>query len=98
MSEDLHANQGSNLEDYFDALLEQKLKGLHLEESLPEELKKEVFNTIDTIGLMAEVVDLFAIKFPLANLKFFDADSELPSPGEQDADPDSTPEPPPQKD
>ncbi|GAB4244038.1 MAG: hypothetical protein Kow0027_03540 [Saprospiraceae bacterium] len=64
------------LEETFDRILESKLKGIEPEGQMPENLKKAVFDTIDTVGLVAEVVDLFAVKFPLANLSFLSEEDE----------------------
>lgn len=43
--------------------LEEQFKGLLPTDDAPPELKEEVFNTIDTLGLIGDIVDLFTIKF-----------------------------------
>lgn len=43
--------------------LEEKFKQLLPDDNAPEELKEEVFNTLDTFNLMGDIVDLFTTKF-----------------------------------
>ncbi len=44
-----------NLEDMFKQLIP--------DENAPEELKKEVFQTLDTLNLLGDLADLFTAKF-----------------------------------
>lgn len=37
----------------------------------PEELKEEVFGTLETLELVADIVDLFTVKFVQSNLAPF---------------------------
>ena len=47
----------------------------------PDSLKKEVFATLDTIQLVADVTDLFTVKFTKAESQLIDlVDTDLPSP------------------
>lgn len=50
--------------------LEEQFKGLLPEEDAPQELKEEVFNTIDTLSLIGDIVDLFTTKFSHAETAF----------------------------
>lgn len=43
--------------------LEAQFKGLLPKDDAPQELKEEVFNTIDTLSLIGDIVDLFTTKF-----------------------------------
>ena len=45
------------------ANLEEKFKQLIPDENAPEELKKEVFQTLDTLNLLGDLADLFTVKF-----------------------------------
>ncbi len=40
-----------------------QFKGLLPKDDAPQELKEEVFNTIDTLSLIGDIVDLFTTKF-----------------------------------
>ncbi len=42
------------------------------EEPAPEALKEEVFDTLDTIHLLADVMDLFTVKFGNTEAEFLD--------------------------
>lgn len=76
-------NRNTDREAELDRILEAKFQGMAQDEEIPESLKKEVFNTLDTVEFLAEVVDLFAVKFPLANLKFLGESED-----NKDAEPD----------
>ena len=43
--------------------LEEQFKSLLPTEDAPLELKEEVFNTLDTLSLVGDIVDLFTTKF-----------------------------------
>lgn len=43
--------------------LEAQFKSLLPNDNAPQELKEEVFNTIDTLSLIGDIVDLFTTKF-----------------------------------
>lgn len=51
--------------------LENFMKSLPAEE-VPEELKKEVFNSLDSIELVANIFDLFTAKFAKVETDFID--------------------------
>jgi len=51
--------------------LEEKFKALLPKEDAPEELKEEVFQTLDTLNLVGDVVDLFTGKFVQTEASFF---------------------------
>ena len=52
--------------------LEDKFRQLLPKEDAPEELKQEVFNTLDMLNLVGDVVDLFTAKFSKTEASFFD--------------------------
>jgi hypothetical protein len=52
--------------------LEEKFKALIPKEDAPEELKKEVFKTLDTLNLIGDIADLFTDKFTKTEAAFFD--------------------------
>ncbi|GJM35374.1 MAG: hypothetical protein DHS20C18_43750 [Saprospiraceae bacterium] len=54
------------------ANLEEQFKQLIPDENAPEELKKEVFNTIDTLNLLGDIADLFTSKFTQTKATFLD--------------------------
>ena len=43
--------------------LEKQFQNLKGKGKLPEEVKKDVFNTLDTLNLIADITDLFTVKF-----------------------------------
>ncbi|MFT4759872.1 MAG: hypothetical protein ACI9XO_003649 [Paraglaciecola sp.] len=51
--------------------LEEKFKAMLPKEDAPEELKKEVFQTLDTLNLIGDVADLFTTKFTRTEVTFF---------------------------
>lgn len=48
-------------------ILEDKLGELQSRTEAPEEIKEEVFNTLDTMSFFVELADLFTIKFTETN-------------------------------
>lgn len=44
-------------------ILEEKFGALESKAEAPEELREEVFNTLDAMGLFADLADLFTVKF-----------------------------------
>lgn len=42
------------------------------EDAAPEELKKEVFKTLDSINLVADMIDLFTAKFTISEAGLLD--------------------------
>lgn len=50
--------------------LEDKFKQLLPQEDAPQELKKEVFGTIETLTLIGDIADLFTAKFSIAQSQF----------------------------
>ena len=57
--------------------LTEKIQQLGQTEVLPEELKKEVFSTLDTLNLFADIADLFTAKFTMTELEAFGISTEL---------------------
>lgn len=61
-------------------VLEQKFLELKDErapqEEAPAELKKEVFNTLNSLILLTDLADLFTVKFAQTNLTFLDPSLE----------------------
>lgn len=43
--------------------LEEQFKKLFSEDAAPEEIKEEVFNTIDSLTFLGDLADLFTAKF-----------------------------------
>lgn len=52
--------------------LEEQFGQMRSSEPVPEQLKEEVFNSLDTILLVADVVDLFTVKFTQTESEFLD--------------------------
>lgn len=52
--------------------LEEQFKNLLPAEDAPLELKEEVFNTLDTLSLVGDIVDLFTTKFSESEATFLD--------------------------
>lgn len=45
--------------------------------SVPEELKEEVFGTLDTLNLFADIADLFTLKFSMTEFEAISTVTEL---------------------
>ena len=61
--------------------LEEKFKQLLPDDDAPEELKEEIFNTIDTLHFLGDLADLFTAKFSQTETQFLDLiqnDDEAP--------------------
>lgn len=57
-------------------VLEQKFSQMNIDnDEAPAELKKEVFNTLNSMILVGDILDLFTIKFAQTELTFLDPDS-----------------------
>lgn len=56
--------------------LEEKFKQMLPKEDAPEELKKEVFQTLDTLNLIGDIADLFTAKFSKTEAAFFNISDE----------------------
>lgn len=52
--------------------LEEKFKELQSDTQAPEGLKEEVFNTLDSLAFMGDLVDLFTVKFTHTESEFLD--------------------------
>ncbi len=52
--------------------LEEQFGQMRSSEPAPEELKEEVFRTLDTLNLLADIVDLFTVKFSKSEAEFLD--------------------------
>ena len=57
------------LSEHLEAQFNQMAKGT----AAPSELQTEVFNTLDTIGLIGDVADLFTVKFTFSEAAVIDA-------------------------
>jgi len=57
--------------------LVEKFQQLGTKEALPVELKKEVFGTLDTLNLFADIADLFTAKFTMTELEAFGISTEV---------------------
>lgn len=64
---DRQEEAGANRED-----LEKVFKKLEPDIDPPKDLKKEVFNTLDTITFFGDIVDLFTVKFSTSEANFLD--------------------------
>ena len=51
------------LSDKVEQNLENQFQGLKEDTEMPKDLKEEVFNTLDTLTLLGDFVDLFTTKF-----------------------------------
>lgn len=49
--------------------LEELFQASEEEKEAPEVLKEEVFSTLDTLQLAADIIDLFTVKFVESNIK-----------------------------
>lgn len=56
--------------------LEEKFREMLPKEDAPEDLKKEVFQTLDTLNLIGDIADLFTAKFTKTEAAFFDLTSD----------------------
>ena len=52
--------------------LKQQFQNLNTDSAAPEDLKKEVFSTLDTITLFSDVLDLFTAKFSESEAELID--------------------------
>jgi len=52
--------------------LEEQFGQMRPEAPIPEELKEEVFNSLDTLHLVADIIDLFTVKFTQSESEFLD--------------------------
>jgi len=66
--------------------LSKRFEAMQVNEEAPKELKKEVFSTLDTIQLFADIADLFTLKFSRTELDFIDLTTQQRSPGPQSDD------------
>lgn len=65
-------NKEEKLSDKVEKKLENQFQELNESTKLPEDLKKEVFNTLDTLTLLGDFVDLFTTKFGQAETDLID--------------------------
>lgn len=61
-----------------------KFKLLKQSEPAPEELKGQVFQTLDTMVLLTDIFDLFTAKYTMSELEFLDTIQESPDSEERD--------------
>jgi len=52
------------------SLLEEKFSQFLNEEEVPQELKKEVFNSLNSLIMFGDLADLFTVKFAQINIGF----------------------------
>lgn len=65
------------------ANLEEKFRQLLSDDVPPEEMKEEVFDTLDTLTLIGDIVDLFTAKFGQTENELLDLFQELDDPQEE---------------
>lgn len=61
-----------NKENLIKQNLEEVFSNLAPKGSAPEHLKKEVFQTLDTLHLIGDIADLFTVKMTKSEATFFD--------------------------
>ena len=67
-----------NKEKILDEMLWEKLQSIEKESNpAPEELKEEVFSTLDTVNFFADLADLFTVKFTEVELAVLEAMNEV---------------------
>lgn len=49
--------------------MEEKFQQLGQNTKVPEDLRKEVFSTLDTLNLFADIADLFTVKFSMTEIE-----------------------------
>jgi len=52
------------------SLLEEKFSQFLTEDEPPQELKKEVFNSLNSLIMLGDLADLFTVKFAQTNIGF----------------------------
>lgn len=52
--------------------LEEQFGQMRPTAAVPKQLKEEVFNTLDTLHLVADMIDLFTVKFAQTESEFLD--------------------------
>lgn len=60
--------------------LTEKLQQMGKKTAVPEDLKEEVFSTLDTLNLFADIADLFTAKFTMTELEAFGMTTESTEP------------------
>ncbi len=80
--------QGKELRNH----LKDEFQKMQPKEAAPAVLKKQVFDTLDTIRLMADMADLFTVKFTKTESQMMDllGDEQSDNPTEQPDDEDAT--------
>lgn len=68
--------------------LTEKFQQMGKETPIPEDLKKEVFSTLDTLNLFADIADLFTAKFTMTELEAFGMTTASAEPIEKEEQPD----------
>ena len=69
-------SQQNNAHRTADEHLEASFRQMQPKEPAPEQLKREVFSTLDSIQLVADVLDVFTIKFMKTEVDFIDGHLE----------------------
>lgn len=64
--------------------LEEQFKNLLPDDGAPEQIKDEVFNTIDTLTFIGDLADLFTAKFGKTESELLDLLQELNIPNEEE--------------
>ena len=70
------------------ANLESRFSEFKPKEEAPKALKKEVFNTLETLQLLADFADLFTIKFSKTELDLLDLTTRIDAPAPKQDKPD----------
>ena len=71
-NEDINYDESSEIK----SLLEEKFGEFIDEDNVPEDIKGEVFNSLNTLALVGDLADLFTIKFAKTNLNIFGPNNE----------------------
>lgn len=58
------------------SLLEEKFGEFIDEDNVPEDIKGEVFNSLNTLALIGDLADLFTVKFAKTNLNIIGPNNE----------------------
>lgn len=68
----MNANIENNENEKVRSNLENQFQKLIPGEAPPDDLKEEVFNTLNSINLLADILDLFTLKFTQTEADFLD--------------------------
>ena len=68
----MEAKHNKNDQSEIHKNLEEQFQKLGADTEAPKDLKKEVFNTLDTLQLMGDIADLFTAKFTQSEAELMD--------------------------